>query len=55
MYFDEPVGKATGQSDMVHEWLLAISALLISPLGWLLTKGLGVLAALAAGVLFAAA
>lgn len=55
MYFDEPVGKATGQSDMVHEWLLAISALLISPLGWLLTKGLGVLAALAAGVLFATA
>ena len=55
MYFDEPIGKATGQSDMVHEWLLAISALLISPLGWLLTKGLGVLAALAAGVLFAAA
>ncbi len=55
MYFDEPVVKATGRSDLVHEWLLAISALLISPLGWLLTKGLGVLAALAAGVLFAAA
>lgn len=55
MYFDEPAVKATGRSDMVQEWLLAVSALLISPLGWLLTKGLGALAAIAAGVLFAAA
>lgn len=54
MYFDEPAAKVTGRSDMVQEWLLAVSALLISPLGWLLTKGLGVLAAVAAGVLFAA-
>lgn len=54
MYFDEPAGKATGRSDMIHEWLLAISALFISPLGWLFTKGLGALAAIAAGVLFAA-
>lgn len=54
MYFDEPAGKATGHSDMVHDWLLAVSALFISPLGWLLTKGLGALAAIAAGVLFAA-
>ena len=54
MYFDEPAGRATGRSDMLHEWLLAISALFISPLGWLLTKGLGALAAIAAGVLFAA-
>jgi NADH-quinone oxidoreductase subunit N len=55
MYFDEPAGKATGRSDMVHEWLLAISALFISPLGWLFTKGLGALAAIAAGVLYAGA
>ena len=53
MYFDEPAGKATGRSDMVHEWLLAVSALFISPLGWLFTKGVGALAAIAAGVLFA--
>ena len=54
MYFDDPAAKVTGRSDMVHEWLLAISALFISPLGWLFTKGLGALAAVAAGVLFAA-
>ncbi|MFM5924454.1 MAG: NADH-quinone oxidoreductase subunit NuoN [Novosphingobium sp.] len=54
MYFDEPAGKVTGRSDMVHEWLLAVSALFISPLGWLFTKSLGVLAAIAAGALFAA-
>ena len=55
MYFDDPAGKVSGRSDMVHDWLLAVSALFISPLGWLLTKGLGALAAIAAGVLFAAA
>ena len=55
MYFDEPAAKVTGRSDLVQEWLLAICALLISPLGWLLTKGLGALAAVAAGVLFVAA
>ena len=54
MYFDEPAGKVTGRSDMAHEWLLTISALFISPLGWLFTKGLGALAVIAAGVLFAA-
>ncbi len=54
MYFDEPAGKIAGRSDMVHEWLLAICALFISPLGWVFTKGLGALAAVASGVLFAA-
>ena len=54
MYFDEPTGKVTGRSGLVHDWLLAVSALFISPLGWLSTKGLGALTALAAGVLFAA-
>ena len=53
MYFDEPVGKVTGRSDMLHEWLLAICAIFVSPLGWLLTKCLGALALIAAGVLFA--
>ncbi|MBN8501840.1 MAG: NADH-quinone oxidoreductase subunit NuoN [Sphingomonadales bacterium] len=54
MYFDEPAERKIGQSDMIHDWLLAVSALVISPLGWLFTKGLGALAAIAAGVLFAA-
>jgi NADH-quinone oxidoreductase subunit N len=55
MYFDEPAGKVTGKSDMVHEWLLALSALFISPLGYLITKCLTALTTVAAGVLFAAA
>jgi len=55
MYFDEPAAKVTGKSDMVHEWLLAISALFISPLGYLITKCLTALTTVAAGVLFAAA
>ena len=48
MYFDEPAMKATGQSDWVHQGLLAICALAISPAGYLLTKTL-------AGLSFAAA
>ena len=52
MYFDEPVGKALGKSDWVHQALLAICALFISPLGYLLTKCLGELANLAAASLF---
>jgi NADH-quinone oxidoreductase subunit N len=54
MYFDEPAGKVTGKSDMVHEWLMATSALFISPLGYLITKCLIALTTVAAGVLFAA-
>ncbi len=48
MYFDEPAMKATGRSDWVHQGLLAICALAISPAGYLLTKSL-------AGLSFAAA
>lgn len=55
MYFDEPTGKVTGKSDMVHEWLLATCALFISPLGYLITKCLIALTTVAAGVLFVAA
>jgi len=54
MYFDEPVGKITGRSDMTHEWLLAFCALFISPLGYLI-KCLPALATVAASVLFPAA
>ena len=52
MYFDEPANKAVGQSDWVHQALLAVCALFISPAGYLLTKCLGALAASAAAVLF---
>ena len=53
MYFDEPAGRVTGRSDMLHEWLLATCAVFVSPLGYLLTKGLTALTMTAAGVLFA--
>ncbi|MFM5884443.1 MAG: proton-conducting transporter membrane subunit, partial [Novosphingobium sp.] len=52
MYFDEPVGKALGKSDWVHQAILLVAALFISPLGYLLTKCLGNLASIAAGTLF---
>ena len=40
MYFDEPAMKATGKSDWVHQAILALCALAISPLGYLATKAL---------------
>ena len=52
MYFDEPTGKVTGQSDWAHHALLVVSAVFISPLGYLLTKWLGGLADAAAAALF---
>jgi NADH-quinone oxidoreductase subunit N len=52
MYFDEPTGKAVGRSDWAHQALLGLSALVISPLGYLLTKWLGGLATVAATALF---
>ncbi len=52
MYFDEPSGRVTGRSDMLHEWLLATCAVFVSPLGYLLTKGLTGLTMTAASVLF---
>lgn len=55
MYFDEPAGKATGRSDLAHGVLLVLSALFISPLGYLLTRFLGQLADTAAAALFHAA
>ena len=51
MYFDEPVGRVTGKSDLAHGVLLGLSALAISPLGYLLTKWLGALADSAAAAL----
>ncbi|MFM5906868.1 MAG: NADH-quinone oxidoreductase subunit NuoN [Novosphingobium sp.] len=40
MYFDEPAMKATGKSDWIHQAILAICALAISPLGYVATKAL---------------
>jgi NADH-quinone oxidoreductase subunit N len=52
LYFDEPAMKATGKSDWMHQALLALSAIAISPLGYLLTVWLGGLADKAAAALF---
>lgn len=52
MYFDEPVGQALGKSDWVHQAILLIAALFISPLGYLLTKCLDRFASLAIAALF---
>ena len=48
MYFDEPVNRIVGRSDWAHQALLALCALFISPLGYLLTRPLGKLAEAAA-------
>ena len=55
MYFDEPADAIRGRSDWAHWSLLAISSAVISPLGYLLTIWLGVLADKAAAALFLAA
>ena len=52
MYFDEPAGTITGKSEWSHGALLAITAVILSPLGYLLTKWLGALADGAAAALF---
>jgi NADH-quinone oxidoreductase subunit N len=52
MYFDEPADTVRGRSDWAHWTLLAISAVFISPLGYLLTGALGALADGAAATLF---
>jgi NADH-quinone oxidoreductase subunit N len=55
MYFDNPAEVVQGRSDWAHWALLGISALLMSPLGYLLTPWLGELADGAAAALFLAA
>jgi NADH-quinone oxidoreductase subunit N len=52
MYFDEPANAVTGKSDWAHQAILAVCALLISPVGYLLTRWLGGLADSAAAALF---
>ena len=53
MYFDDPAGTATGEAKTSQWVLLGLSALFISPLGYLLTPWLGQMADKAAAVLFA--
>jgi NADH-quinone oxidoreductase subunit N len=52
MYFDEPANAVTGKSDWAHQAILAVCALFISPVGYLLTRWLGGLADSAAAALF---
>ncbi len=52
MYFDEPADVVQGESDWAHWALLAISAAIVSPLGYLLTIWLGEFADKAAAALF---
>jgi NADH-quinone oxidoreductase subunit N len=55
MYFDEPADTVKGKSDWAHWALLAISGVVVSPLGYLLTIWLGALADGAAASLMLAA
>jgi NADH-quinone oxidoreductase subunit N len=55
MYFDEPADTVKGRSDWAHWALLAISGVVVSPLGYLLTIWLGALADGAAASLMLAA
>ncbi|MDJ0977807.1 MAG: NADH-quinone oxidoreductase subunit NuoN [Erythrobacter sp.] len=52
MFFDEPVDLVTGKSGTAHWVLLAVTAAIISPIGYLLTPSLTDLAGKAAGALF---
>jgi NADH-quinone oxidoreductase subunit N len=52
MFFDEPADTVRGKSDWAHWALLAISAVVVSPLGYLVTGWLGGLADGAAAALF---
>lgn len=54
MFFDEPAGVVTGKSGAAHWVLLGLTALIVSPLGYLLTPSLVALADKAAGSLFLA-
>ncbi len=52
MYFDEPVMRIVGPSDWLHNAILAVCAVAISPLGYLATKWLAGLSFTAASALF---
>ncbi len=52
MFFDEPAGVVTGKSGTAHWVLLILTAVIVSPLGYLLTPSLTDLADKAAAALF---
>ncbi|KHK91596.1 NADH-quinone oxidoreductase subunit NuoN [Novosphingobium malaysiense] len=52
IYFDEPADVVKGESDIWHKLILLVSCVVISPLGFLLTKWLGSLTDAAALALF---
>ncbi|WP_114520035.1 NADH-quinone oxidoreductase subunit NuoN [Altererythrobacter sp. ZODW24] len=54
MYFDEPANVITGASEKSHWVILGLSSLIISPLGYFLTKWIGNQADTAAAALFLA-
>ncbi len=53
MYFDEPADVVTGENGIAHWAVLGVTAIIVSPLGYLLTKPMGALADRAAAALFA--
>jgi len=52
MYFDEPAPAFAGKTDIVEGGLIAISAVVISPIGWLVFGALGTWSLVAAKALF---
>jgi NADH-quinone oxidoreductase subunit N len=52
MFFDDPADTVRGKSDWAHWALLAVSAILMSPFGYLLTGWLDTFADRAAAALF---
>ena len=54
MFFDEEVGRATKSASTAQWAILGLCTLLISPLGWFLTRGLEIMTDSAAAGLFAA-
>jgi NADH-quinone oxidoreductase subunit N len=55
MFFDPPAGVITGRSGVAHWVLLGLTATIVSPLGYFLTRSLSDLADKAASALFLAA
>ncbi|MEO0033743.1 MAG: NADH-quinone oxidoreductase subunit NuoN [Pseudomonadota bacterium] len=52
MYFDEATDKVQGRGDLAHTVLLVVASLILSPLGYLLTGALHLMAGNAAAALF---
>lgn len=52
MYFDEPAPAFAGKANLVEGGLIAISAVVISPIGWLVFGALGTWSLVAAKALF---